>query len=88
MNSLGSKVAPIFFIIMICIAVGLFLMNKDIQIKRQKQQNVTIIFNGKAREIPGDGQLLIISKSLEDTIIVEPATDDDCMRILESHGKG
>jgi len=52
------------------------------------EHNVVIRFNGLDKNIPEDGELMVVKCTLVDTIIVEPATDDDCRRILESHGKG
>jgi hypothetical protein len=53
-----------------------------------KEHNVYVRFAGKDSEIPKDGELMVVKASLEDTVIVGPATDDDCRRVLENHGKG
>ena len=66
-------------------------MSAEKTLKQEKwavEHNIIIRFDGTDREIPKDGELLVIKASLEDTIIVGPASDDDCRRILENHGKG
>jgi len=52
------------------------------------KHNVFIRFNGTDKQIPKDGELLIIKCSLEDTIIVEPASIDDARAYLENNGRG
>lgn len=79
----------LILIIIACCAFGVStLIEKDIEIKNQNHHNIKIKFNGKDRDIPKDGELLLIKRSLEDTVIVEPATLDDCRRILEENGRG
>lgn len=55
---------------------------------KDTSHNIIIKFNGNDKNIPKDGQLLLIKCSLEDTLIVEPASLDDCRRILEENGEG
>jgi len=62
--------------------------SKETGIPEDKKHNVVLRFNGTDSEIPKDGDLLRVKASLEDTVVVEPATDDDCRRVLESHGQG
>jgi hypothetical protein len=52
------------------------------------KRNVYVRFNGEDKDIPADGQLMVVKCSLEDTVVVEPATLDDCRRVLEENGKG
>jgi hypothetical protein len=52
------------------------------------KHNIVFKFSGRDSQIPKDGELLIIQESREDTVIIGPATDDDCRRILENHGQG
>lgn len=58
------------------------------RIPKDTKHNIVIKFNGRDSQIPKDGELLIIQSTQEDTIIVQPATLDDCRRILEEHGQG
>ena len=57
-------------------------------IPKDKKHNIVLRFEGTDSELPRDGQLLIVKRSLEDTLVVGPATDDDCRRVLEEHGQG
>jgi len=57
-------------------------------IPHDKKHNIVLRFEGTDNELPKDGQLLLVKRSLEDTLVVGPATDDDCRRVLEEHGQG
>lgn len=83
------------FIGLVLILVGIAGMFTLIPGKKFKESdiidtkhNIHVRFNGRDNDIPKDGQLLIIKCSLEDTIVVEPASLDDCRRILEENGRG
>jgi hypothetical protein len=57
-------------------------------IPHDRKHDVVLRCDCTDSELPADGQLLIVKRSLEDTLVVGPATDDDCRRVLEEHGKG
>lgn len=83
-----NRIPLIFIIVGLCCFGVAQLLKKDIEIKNQNHHNIKIKFNGKDRDIPKDGELLLIKQTVEDTVIVEPATLDDCRRILEENGRG
>jgi len=52
-------------------------VEKYIAEREGKKHNIVLRFVGKDKDIPKDGQLMVVKCSLEDTVIVAPATLDD-----------
>lgn len=83
-----SLLIAIFVVMLGVMVFAVALTVEKSKLPKDKKHNIYVKFNGKDRDIPKDGQLLLIKQSLEDTVVVEPATLDDCRRILEEHGQG
>jgi hypothetical protein len=85
-----NKTLALILVAVLCFSISFLIKHTEKKevVKKAEHNGVTIMFNGKDRDIPVDGQLLLVKKTIGDTIIVEPASLDDCRRILEENGQG
>jgi len=72
----------VFMVVIASVAI------KRIEESKSTKRKVILEMETPNGMMPNEGQLLIIKRCGEDTVIVQPASDDDARAFLENHGKG
>jgi hypothetical protein len=85
-----DKAFAIFFTILIVLiaTIAIVLPFNYYSTTPDTKHNIIVKFNGEDKNIPLDGELLIIRRTVEDTVYVGIATENDAINFLEENGKG
>jgi len=78
-----------FILVLILAVCGILLWDNAREavheVESPWKHNIKVKFMGEDKDIPADGELLIIDHSGEDTIFVRPAEETDIKKYIRRH---